>query len=45
MAVYHHPCGKREVCGPGQAKQPCAACDHLFARVEASFLTRVGAGR
>lgn len=29
MAVYHHPCGKREVLLPTEARPPCAACQRI----------------
>ena len=34
MAVYHHPCGKREALPPHLPKPECPECCALFAAVE-----------
>jgi hypothetical protein len=30
MAVFHHPCGKREVANPCAPRLSCPDCEHLF---------------
>lgn len=39
MAVYHHPCGRREA-SSAAVKPYCRACDALFDQVEATFSYR-----
>ena len=30
MAVFQHPCGKREVANPGATRRSCPDCERLF---------------
>lgn len=29
LAVFHHRCGKREVCFPSEQSPPCKDCDRI----------------
>lgn len=40
LAVFQHPCGKREALFPWETRKPCAACDLIREQARTALIYR-----